>query len=28
MDVKTGASLIDTLDVDPWIVSFGVGYKF
>lgn len=28
MDVKTGASLIDTLDVNPWIVSFGVGYRF
>jgi outer membrane protein len=28
MDVKTGESLIDKLNVDPWVVSLGVGMRF
>jgi outer membrane protein len=27
-DVKNGASLIDTLDIDPWVVSVGFGMRF
>jgi outer membrane protein len=27
-DVFLGASKIDSLDIDPWVVSFGVGKKF
>jgi outer membrane protein len=27
-DVFTGSSKIDSLDIDPWVVSFGVGKKF
>ncbi len=27
-DVKTGDNLIDKLDINPWIASFGVGMRF
>ena len=27
-DVFTGSTKIDSLDIDPWVVSFGIGKKF